>query len=298
MSKRTKILLLSLSFLAVIIWANIAKSPADQTQEAVQLFLLNVGQGDAILIQKADYQILIDGGPDDKVLSELGKTMPPSDRKIEEVVLTHPHADHLRGLISVVDRYEIGKIRYTGASYESNGYKEFLDKIKQKNIPLDVPELGDKETLFPGGEVTYLWPGKKFEEKTEQNLNNVSLVMRFCYFSHCALLTGDQEVDEQKEMFGHHVCHPELVSGSPQTCLLSADLLKLSHHGSANGANELTFDTVKPKMAAISVGAENKYGHPHQGVIDLLGKYAVPYYRTDQNGTVKFVFTEQGIVEK
>lgn len=290
MKRWTKLILGVLLLGAIFVWAEIAQSPsADIADGNVHIFYLNVGQGDAELIQKSDQQILIDGGPDDSVLSEIGKVMPASDRKIETVILSHPHADHISGLNLILDRYEIGQIYYSGVLYESSVYKEFLSKAKAKNIPIIIPKIGQTENYFTNGVLTFLWPGEKYENLAIKNLNNSSEVVKFCYFSHCALFTGDIETDEQVTMISYYVA----TSGSFQS-----EVLKLPHHGSVNGTNQALLDLVKPKYAVIEVGANNNYGHPHAAVLDLLNKNNITYYRTDRDGAIQFLMTEQGVIKK
>lgn len=299
MKNKTKLIFTILIFLTLAVWANISRLSADQPTKGVQVSFLDVSQGDAILISKGETQILVDGGPDEKVLTELGKVMPPSDRKIEEVILTHPHSDHLRGLVSILDRYEIGKIYYTDVNYDSNGYLEFTEKAKTKSIPMIVPDVGYSEETIQGSSLTFLWPGKKYENSKINNLNNSSEAIRFCYLSYCLLSAGDLEADEQKEMFNYYNCNPgQSEVSSDIQCNIQSDLLKISHHGSTNGSDQAALDLIKPQKAVISVGADNKYGHPHADILNLLQENNIQVWRTDQSGTVEFLFTEQGIVKK
>lgn len=285
MKKWTKIILVLLALGVFFVWANIARSPsANESKNGASVYFFDVGQGDSELIQKGDYQILIDGGGDDKVLSELGKAMPLSDRKIEVVILTHPHADHLVGINQVLDRYQVEKVYYSGTLYDSNAHTEFLAKIKDKNIANVIPNIGDKITPFQSGELTFLWPGKQYEQKTNENPNNTSEATRFCYFTHCILFTGDIETDEQVKF--------------TSTNNIQSEVMKLSHHGSTNGTNQNLIDAVKPQIAVIEVGANNKFGHPHTTVLDLLVQNSIKYYRTDREGTIRFIIDEAGISKK
>lgn len=290
MKRWTKLILGVLVLAAVFVWTQVAKSPtADSLDKNVHIFFLDVGQGDAELIQEGTYQILIDGGPDDSVLSQIGKAMPLSDRKIEKLILSHPHADHLAGLNSILDRYEVGEIYYSGVLYDSNGYDEFLDKAKAKNIPLHIPQVGQTEKFYINSELIFLWPGEKYKDQKIDNLNNSSLVVKFCYFSHCALFTGDIETDEQATMINYFSSD---LSG------LEAEILKLPHHGSNNGTYQTLLDVVKPKTVVFEVGADNKYGHPHAAVLDLLDKNNIKYYRTDRDGMIELIFSQDGILKK
>lgn len=287
MKRRTKILIFILAIFAIGIWSNIAKSPADTTQPLAHLFVMDVGQGDAILIAKGTYQILVDGGPDADVLNQLGKIMPPTDKKIEKMILTHPHADHLAGLNAILERYEVDGIVGTGVNYDSVGYREYKEKVKNLGKAEKIPEIGEKESVFDNGEIQYLWPGSKVQGQEIVNLNNTSLTMRFCYFTFCAFLPGDLETDEQALMFS---------ALEKQNIPFQSDVLKISHHGSSNGTDALTLEKVMPKYAAISVGKDNKFGHPHQVTLDLLQN--IQTNRTDQNGTIEYVFSQTGVIKK
>lgn len=309
MKRWTKIILFVLMLSAVFVWVEVAKSPtADEADKSVRLYFFNVGQGDSEMVEMGTYQILIDGGPDDSVLEEIGKVMPATDRKIDAIILTHPHADHLTGLNQILDRYEIGKIYYSGVNYDSSGYRELLSKIKTKNIALEIPEIGTKIDSFPDGEMQFLWPGKKYEgQKVSADLNDTSEVARFCYFSHCALFTGDIETGEQKLMFDYYSSirqpaerssPPPDLTGESNNNIFESEILKLPHHGSTNGTDQALLDNAKPKTAVIEVGANNTYGHPHAVTLDLLQKANIQFYRTDKDGTVKFKISESGIIKQ
>ncbi|MEK9156148.1 MAG: MBL fold metallo-hydrolase [Patescibacteria group bacterium] len=288
MSRRTRIILTFLALTAMFIWAEVAKSPPDN---ALRLYFLDVGQGDSALIQKGNYQVLIDGGPDDNVLSELGRVMPLSDRRIEIMILTHPHADHLVGLNSIMNRYEIDQIYVGGVIHTSNAYLEFLETIKNKQIPLAVPEINQIKNLFEGAVLTFLWPGKVDAEQSVENLNNTSIVNRFCYFDQCALLTGDIETEEQERMFSYYTDR-----GMPIKDKFSAVVLKAPHHGSANANTDSLYEKIIPRYVVISAGADNRYGHPHRATLDTIEKIGAQILRTDRDGAIEFIVGAEGVL--
>jgi competence protein ComEC len=253
------------------------------TNDKTVIYFFDVGQGDSELIQKGDYQILIDGGPDDKVLAELGKAMPIGDRKIEMVVLTHPHADHLAGLNQVLDRYEVDRIYGSGVISATDQYLAFLNKIKDKKIPYFVPETGETIQPYDKAKITFLWPGESYLKKTENNLNNTSEVFNFCLELRCTLFTGDLEAKGQQMM-------TEQLSQIGKTGLLSAEIIKVPHHGSNNALDNKTYDQIKAKTAIIEVGRDNQYGHPHKELTDFLNQNKIEIKRTDQLGTIKHAF--------
>jgi len=282
MKTLTKTIFASLILILAFIAAEIVKSPsADSNSNGVGIFFFDVGQGDSALIQKGNFQILIDGGPDDKVLAELGKAMPLTDKKIEIMVLTHPHADHITGLNLILDRYEVGKVYGSGVLSSSSIYLDFLTKLKDKNPSLDVPSTDSEISPFVDARLEFLWPGDKYLKQSLDNLNNSSEVARFCYFSRCLLFTGDIEIDEQTAMLAYYTNKNELAK-------FQAEILKIPHHGSQNGANQELLDAVKPKSAVISAGKDNQYGHPHQVLLDLLNKNSIQIFQTDLEGTIIF----------
>lgn len=275
------ILFLTASFLSI----ETVKEPKLDTAE---VFFLDVGQGDAELIQKGNFQILVDGGPDDKILTRLGEVMPALDREIEIIILTHPDADHSRGLNSVLSRYQVNKIYSTGVLGTTNVYTEFLSLIRDKKISFAVPQIGEVIVPFENSELSFLWPGDKYISTRAEELNNTSEIAKFCYFNHCVLLPGDIETEAQQEMLEHY-------KQKNQTDIFQSEIYKMPHHGSSNGVNEELIKIVAPKFAVINVGVDNNYGHPHQLTLDVLNNLKIETLRTDKNGTIKFELTKEGV---
>lgn len=261
-------ILLSLFLLAVLVWVAVFQTPNSN----LHLFFFDVGQGDAIFIQRKNFQILIDGGPDTKVLSRLGRVMPFYDRKIEYVILTHPHSDHIVGLIEVLKRYQVGQVLATDAPHTTGEYLEFLKLIKEKNLSFDLAIKGKKiETAQISLEI--LHPDKSFKQVQIDNLNNTSVVSRLSFLNFSAILTGDAE----------KIILDKLSNEMPDK--LSANVLKISHHGSEDGLDSLFLKKVSPELAIISVGKDNQFGHPSIKTLKLLEH--IKTFRTDQNGTVE-----------
>lgn len=285
MKKLTQFILVFLLVCGALVFVEISKKP---TISGVQVYFFDVGQGDSALIQEGDQQVLVDGGPDDKVLAELGRVMPAGDRKIEHIILTHPHADHITGLNQVLERYEVGEVISTGVISTSSLYLEFLDKINKLKIPFKVPKIGDEIMPFANSNIGFLWPGDSFLSKDIDNLNNSSEVFRFCTFDSCALFTGDMELGEREEMIAYYTKENRLDE-------LQAQILKVAHHGSSNGSTDSLLQNVKAIHAVIPVGADNQFGHPHEAALILLKKYGLIIHRTDQEGTVRFILNKDGV---
>lgn len=238
----------------------------------LKVYFLNVGQGDAEYIKNPNgTDILIDGGPDNSVLNELGKAMDFGDHEINLVILSHPHADHLTGLLEVLRRYKVDEIYETGVDYTSRTYDTWKVEIEKQNIPDKKVVAGD-EANFGDIKISVLYPLSSFENKTIDNLNNASIVNRLDFKNFSVLFSGDAEKEVQQKLLDKNIF---------------ADVLKVAHHGSENGLLEEFLKIVRPAIAVIEVGAKNTYGHPAPSTINLLKQYAVRIYRTDQNGTIE-----------
>jgi len=234
-------------------------------------YFLDVGQGDSILLNKNSSQILIDGGPDKKVVGEMGNVLPPFDKKIEFVIITHPHADHIAGLIYVFDRYDIGKVYLTGQDYDSPEYAMLINKIQQKSIPAEKALAGTVIEM-DDIKVKILWPTQV--KANIDDINGLSLVGLVEYGDSRWLLMGDLPEKFQNQM----------IEISP---LQKTDLVKVAHHGSKNGVSEKMLSMSQPDFAVISVGDRNDFGHPAKNTLSKLG--GINTLRTDQLGTIKFM---------
>jgi len=268
----TFLLLIFFAFLSVIFKS--APPP-----DGVRIWFFDVGQGDATLIEKGDYQLLIDGGPDNKILSKLGEVMPLNDRKIETIILTHAHSDHLTGLNLILDRYQIGQVYLSGSDQDSLQYQKFTDKIKKEKVSTRIPKKGETMMPFEDSSLTFIWPGENYQNIAADNLNNTSLISKFCYQKECVLLTGDIEISEQEKMLDIYAVNLEVFSSS---------ILKVPHHGSKNAVNERFYNAINPKYSIFSVGADNSYGHPSVLSLDLAKKFNSRILRTDQNKDIIF----------
>lgn len=265
-----------LGFLGVILvtlgWTHYSRLPHDQ----FMVDFLDVGQGDAILITTpSGEQVLIDGGPEQIVLEELAEVMPFLDRKIDLVVLTHPHADHVMGLVPVLERYQVEAVLLTGAAYNNPVYDAFLEAIAYFNVPIQVTE-GQEFTL---GEATFnvLYPTESLLGQEFKNINNSSIVLRVSYKDFDVLLTGDAEHEIEEEL---------LAAGAN----LQAELLKAGHHGSRTASGPEFLAAVSPEIVAIQCGIDNDFGHPHQETLANLGSLESQVLRTDLEGRIRITY--------
>jgi competence protein ComEC len=256
--------------LLLIILFGLVKGPEDK------VVFLDVGQGDAILLQSGTEQVLVDGGPGMDVLGRLGEEMPWFDRHIEVLVLTHPQSDHMEGLLHVFERYDVGMILLPRAVSSTQMQKVWLERIIDKEIPYRFAWSG-QELVVGDLRLNILNPFdvSEAEAATRANVNNASIVMRADYGEMSFLLTGDIEKRVEK-----------IVLEGIDSKVLNVDVLKVGHHGSKSSTTEELINIVSPQMAVISVGGDNKYGHPHNDVLNRLSDVLI--MRTDQNGSVRF----------
>ena len=250
------------------------------TKETVAF--LNVGQGDAELISNAAGNILIDAGPNNKILFELGKILPFYDRTIDLFILSHPNKDHFNGLFEILDKYKIKAVMLNNFTYPSSSFQKLLEELKKRHI-----------LIIQGFEgVSISWPacaGRQKQDKLlviypPENLlfsndpNNSCLVLNLALANNQFLFTGDISSTQEKKLSSF------LASLKDQF-----KVLKVAHHGSNYSSSDLFLKTFKPKIAIIEVG-ENSYNQPHPDVLKRLNDIGAQIFRTDINDTIQFIY--------
>jgi len=269
-----------LVLVAIVAWLALRGLPDGR----LHVYFLDVGQGDAILVQAPDgRQILIDGGPSPTaLLNELGAVLPFWDHSLDLVVLTHPDGDHITGLIPLLDRYRVAQVLDVPQSDTASEATPWRERLAALGIPRTLAQRGMRLPVGDLG-ITVLNPGPTLLTGTVSDDNNNAAVLRLDYGGTSLILTGDAESEAEADM---------IAAGLP----LRADVLKVGHHGS-NGASSPAFiAAVAPRLAVIQVGAENTFGHPHPAVLERLG--GVEVLRTDQNGRIEVVSDGQRVWTK
>ncbi|MDO8592617.1 MAG: ComEC/Rec2 family competence protein [bacterium] len=238
---------------------------------------LDAGQGDAILIKAPSGQnILIDGGPDKSAVKRLGENLPWWDKRIDLMILTHPHDDHVTGLIDVLKRYSVGKILYTGVTHTAPNYLTWLKLVRDSKTPMIIIDKTQTIKLGQGCELEILYPAKSFLGQTIEDLNQSSIIARLSYGQTKFLLTGDAGEEVETEL---------LNRGAD----ISADVLKVGHHGSQYSTGQEFLNKVRPKIAVIEAGKDNQFGHPNLRTIKKLERVGARIYRTDKDGTIEII---------
>ena len=244
-----------------------------ESRNGLLVAFLDVGQGDAIFIEALNgNQVLLDAGPNKKVLSELSKIMPFYDRTIDMVIESHPDSDHIGGLIDILRRYKIGVAMETGVDSDTAVYKTLENLIKEKEIKKIIVRRGMRINLDKGAYIDILFPDR---DVSGWDTNDASIIARVVYGNNSFLLTGDAP----QKMENYLV----FIDGEK----LKSNVLKLGHHGSKTSTSEIFLGYVNPDYAIISAGKDNKYGHPHKEVIDEMNQFKIPFLRTDEKGTIK-----------
>jgi competence protein ComEC len=245
----------------------------------LRVSFLDVGEGDAVLIQKGSRQVLVDGGPGPQVISlRLGERMPFWDRTIELVVMTHPHQDHLAGLVEVLRRYRVERVLYTGLEYQSPLYDEWSRLMVEKDIMGTFARAGQQIDLGDGIIIDILNPPVEPVTGSDSDIDNNSVVLRLNNGGISFLLTGDIMEETERELIRERACPPVTV-------------LKVAHHGSDTSTTPGFLAVVDPRAAVICCGADNRHGHPDAAVLQRLeGRAGMGnVYRTDKDGTIDFV---------
>ena len=275
-ARPTRLALIALASSIVLTAAVVVERPSGHPTVTV----LDVGQGDAILVEGSrGGRLLIDGGPDpDRLLVELDRLIPPWDRRLDAVVLSHPHEDHVAGLAMLLERYRVARTFEPGMLGPGPGYAAWAAELAGRPTPGALLAAGDRLSVDDIAlEVLWPMPGSVPREPPDAGtgINNVSIVLLGSVAGRRFLLTGDveQEVD------------PELLAR-----LGHVDLLKIAHHGSKTASTDAFLDAVDPTVAVASAGTGNPYGHPSPATLSRIEARGARVFRTDRDGSVSVVF--------
>ena len=236
----------------------------------LSVYFLDVDQGDSSLVIFSNKTILIDAGEmdmGDRVVNDL-KAL--GITRIDLLVATHPHSDHIGGMQKVLDNFTVGQVLDSGMPHTSVIYERFLEKIDKKNIPYKIAVQGDTIEIDPALRIVVL---SALERRFGDDLNTNSIMLRISYGTINFLFTGDAGSEAETAL-------------SKSGYALDAQILKIGHHGSMYSSSPAFIARVHPETAIISLGRDNPYGHPHKQAVDTLTKAGATIYRTDRDGTI------------
>ena len=256
-----------------------ASDAAHTTEGTITVKVLNIGQGDSILIQTGEKTVLVDTSDvdeRDKLRTELKKA---DVKKIDTIILTHPHADHIGGMDVLLDEYPVGMVYDNGMPSTSKLFLGYVKKLKEKKIERKGLVAGDRIDLGGGAVFEVLGPSAELVKEGnvkgyKHDPNNESVVGRLVFGDFTMMLTGDAEKKEEEAI---------LAGGSAN---VQSKILKSGHHGSKTSSSADFLRAVKPEAALISCGVNNDYGHPHKETMKKYHALNIPIYVTAENGTI------------
>lgn len=242
----------------------------------VTVAFLDIGQGDSIYIEAPNgHQMVIDGGPDRRVLSKLAAVMPWGDHSLDVVLATHTDADHIGGLPDVIENYTVGTMIENGGTSDTKIYARLENTITTKHVPKIIAHKGMRILLdsVHNVYVDILFPDRDVSQFTESN--DGSIVCKLTYGNESFVFTGDATVYTEN-----------LIMQKETSLQLHSQVLKLGHHGSHTSSSQLWLEKVHPDVAIISAGLHNRYGHPHKEILERLNYLGIPYRATYKEGTI------------
>jgi len=272
------ILLVLLLIFVLCIWFLIFRQ---NKSDYLKVVFLDVGQGDAIYIEAPNgKQMLIDSGPDSKLLSSLTKIMPFADRSIDMIIATHPDSDHIGGFPVFLDNYKVGSIIENGSISDTKIYSSLEEKISKKKINKIIAHRGmhiildEEKNIY----LDILFPDR---DALEMDSNDASIVGKLTYGETSFMFMGDANLYTEN-----------LIEWNEKDSTLDSDVIKLGHHGARTSSTILWLEKVSPEIAVISAGKNNKYGHPHKELLERLSTLNIPYLSTE-NGNL--IFKSDGV---
>lgn len=264
--RQTTIVIVAGLVLSMILWASAAEFVFPWQTRPLRIWMFDIGQGDTFFIEfPTGEQWLIDGGPNDAVLAKLGNLLLPWDRTLDAVLLTHPDADHVTGLVRVLDRYNVHSVYETGVLAHTPQAEAFVARVNQENT--DHLLLQTNDTISVGDvRLIVVWPDGSQADTYPEKRNNFSVNFMLEYGETRVLFTGDAEA---------------IVEESVGPRVGDIDVLKVGHHGSLTSTSWEFLQATDPEVALISMGRENVYGHPHPVIIERLIQIGTAIFRTD-----------------
>ncbi|WP_282804692.1 ComEC/Rec2 family competence protein [Clostridium tetani] len=248
------------------------QSPTSKSNNGIlKVHYINVGQGDSILVQQDNENMLIDAGPNSSSEKLVNYLKQNGIKEIKYLVATHPHEDHIGGMNKVINNFKVESIYMPKKIANTKTFKNMVEAMKKNNLKAKTPRVGDKINLGDA-KFTILWPN----EQEQSNTNNYSIVLKGQYGENTFLFTGDAEQLAEKSILRNNTD-------------IRAEVLKLGHHGSSTSTSDKFLEKVNPKYAVASCEKGNSYGHPHREIVKKLKDKNIKLYRTDENGDIVLI---------
>ena len=270
--KSYKILKIILTISAIIISISfLTQNNNVSSQNKMIVHYIDVGQGDCILIQVNNKNLLIDSGPSSNRKDLLDYLEKLNIKKLDYIIATHPHEDHIGNMDTIIKRYSVGNFYSPKVITSSNTFESMISALVDKNLKISVLKKGVKGIDL--GKNVKIQVFSPLENISSDNLNDYSPIIKITFVNNSFLFTGDAEVSTESMVIS-------------ENNNLNCDILKVGHHGSSTSTSSSFLASVNPSVAIIPVGKNNSYGHPTPEVLSLLNSYNIRTFRTDINGTI------------
>lgn len=244
----------------------------------LKVHFIDVGQADCILVESEGNYMLVDAGNNEDAPVITAYLKKQGVKRLEYVIGTHPHEDHIGSLDSVIDAFEIENVMLPKKEHTTKTFEDVITAIENKNLSITAPEVGDKYQIG-SAQFTILAPNHTYGEE----LNNWSIGIKLTNGKHSFLMCGDAEKEAEQDILSNGID-------------ISAEVYKVSHHGASTSTTEAFLNAVSPEYAVICVGKDNTYGHPTKKTLDRLKKAGVQVFRTDEQGSIVADCDEDEIV--
>ena len=271
---------LSLFFIILLYGCTNTSIPSNSTME---VHFIDVGQGDAILIQVNNRNMLIDSGPKENSSDLFNYLKSLHIKKLDYIIATHPHEDHIGNMYSVINKYDLGEFFAPKVTHSSKSFEKMVESLISKNKKINVFDINTSSINL--GENVNIYVYSPLPKDYGDNLNLYSAVFKIQYKNTSFLFTGDSEKSNEEDI---------LVSND----IIKANVLKIAHHGSSTSTSSSFLDAISPEVAVISVGKDNKYDHPNSQVLNSIKSKTKKVYRTDKDNTVVLISDGNNIYRK
>lgn len=272
------VLLLVLAAAAVKIIQLLGQTEEIPSPDEMRVYFIDVGQADCMLIQSGQYNMLIDAGKNEDGWFVVNFLKQKGVKKLDYVICTHPHEDHIGGMDMVIKSFRINHLFMPKASHSTRSFQDVVNAIYKKNLKVTRPVAGNIYKLGKGA-FTIIAPNRDYGE----NLNNWSIGIKLTFGKNNFILCGDAEEESELDICSNGID-------------INADVLKLNHHGSFTGTTTEMLDAVTPEAVVISCAAMNIYNHPNKKIMKRIKKRGIEVYRTDIQGTITAVSDGEKIV--
>jgi competence protein ComEC len=258
-----------------LVFANMFVWPYVLQGGDLRVTFFDVGQGDAIFVETPQgHQMLIDGGPNNRVVEKVGQELPFWDKSLDLVILTHPDADHITGLVDVLQQYNVQNVLWTGIPKDTNIFAEWEKALLAEDASMYIASADDiiVWSQDPLAFMEIISPTQNVIAAAKE-INDTSVVLKLAYGTNSFLFTGDIS----------DVAEGALVEEGSN---VQAQILKVPHHGSKSSSSARFLAAVQPEIGVIEVAKNNRYGHPAQEVLSRFSDFGIPILRTDQIGDI------------